>query len=139
MKSFYKIIIPMVLVTVLFIPFFPVTVVPEWELIFLKKDSTAAASISIDQHWQDYSLEWMSEGNSARGLQVDVNGYIKLPARQIRVSIFQFLSSRIRNLIMSIDPHAGFGADSYIICGGPSSCVVTYKNGNEKPQRVILW
>jgi hypothetical protein len=138
MRNYYKIIVVILLAVVLFAPFYPVTVVPEWELQFVNKDGTPASSIRIDQVWEDYSLGWMSGSNSDRNLQTDSNGYIKLPARQIRVSIFQILSSRIRDAIMSINPHASFGADSFINCSGPIGCTVSYKEINEKPQRVIL-
>jgi hypothetical protein len=138
MRNYYKIIADILLAAVLFVPFYPVTVVPEWELQFVNKDGTPASSIRIDQIWQDYSLEWMSDSNSNRNLQTDSNGYIKLPARQIRVSIFQILSSRIRDIFISIDPHSSFGADSFINCRGEVNCTVSYKEVNEKPQRVVL-
>jgi hypothetical protein len=139
MRKYYKIIIIISLTAVLFVPFYPVTVVPEWELRFVNKDGTPASSIRIDQIWQHYSLEWMSGGSSDRNLQTDSNGFIKLPARRIQVSIFQVLSSHVRDAIMSINPHASFGADSFINCAGTENCTVSYKESNEKPQRVVLW
>lgn len=140
MKSFYKSIIIVIVAAVIIIPFYPIVVVPEWELVFVNKDGTPASSTRIEQIWKEYSLEYLSSGeNSDSGLQTDSNGYIKLPARQIRVSIFQIVSSRIRNMIVSINPHASFGPDSYIVCQGTQNCVVSYKDGSEKPQRVVLW
>lgn len=140
MKNFYKIVIVMAIAAVIFIPFYPIVVVPEWELIFVNKDGTPASSIRISQTWKEYSLEYLSSArNEESGLKTDSNGYIKLPARQIRVSIFQIVSSRIYTLIMSINPHASFGPHSSIICQGIHNCVVSYKNGVENPQRVVLW
>ena len=139
MKNHYKIIIIILLTAVLFVPFYPVTIVPEWELLFVNKDGSPASSIRIDQWWEDYSLGWMSGSHSEMGIQIDSNGYIKLPARQIRVSMFQIIGSKIRDVIVSINPHASFGSHSSIICRGTNNCVVTYKEDNEKPQRVVLW
>ena len=139
MRNLYKIITVFLIVVVLFIPFYSIMVVPEWELIFVNKDGTPASSITIDQRWKDYSFEWSSEENVNKGLQTDSNGYIKLPARHIRVSIFQILSSRIRDAIMSINPHASFGSSSYIICRGAQNCVVSYEKGGQEPQHVVLW
>lgn len=139
MKNYYKIIIIAVLLILLFVPFYPVTVVPEWELVFIDENGVAISSIRIDQIWKEYSLEFWSSGeNSDRGLQSDSNGYIKLPAREIKVSVFQIVSSQIRDLIMKINPHASFGKSSYIVCRGTYNCIVSYKDNNEKPQRVIV-
>jgi hypothetical protein len=137
MQKYYKIIVIVLVVVALIVPFYPVTVVPEWELKFVNKDGTSASSIYLDQWWEDYSL--MTKSSVEELLQTDSNGYIKLPARQIRVSIFQILGSKIRDAIVSINPHASFGSHSSIICRKTSNCVVTYKDINEKPQRVVLW
>ena len=139
MRNSYKIFIIVLLTAVLFVPFYSVTVVPEWELIFVNKDGTPASSLRVDQIWKDYSLEWSSGENSDRDLTTDSNGYIKLPARHIRVSLFQIISSKIWDLVRSINPHASFGSSSYIVCRGTQNCVVNYKDGNEQPQRTVLW
>ncbi len=137
MKSAYKISIICVLAAVLFIPFYPVTVVPEWEIIFSNKDGTKASIVRMAQTWQDYSLG--SGENIEKNLMSDSEGYTKLPARQIRVSVFQIIYSRIRDVVASINPHASFGSDSAVFCDIPHKCVVAYKADNEKPQRFVLW
>jgi hypothetical protein len=139
MRNTYKIILIALLSGLLFTPFYPVIIVPEWELVFVNEDGTPAPSISIEQSWKDYSLGWISGEQSEQKLQTDANGYVKLPARQIRVSIFQILSSKIRDAIVSINPHASFGPSTTIICQGTEKCVVKYKGDIEKPQRVVLW
>jgi hypothetical protein len=139
MRNYYKLIVIVLLAAMSFVPFYSVTVVPEWGLLFVNKDGSPASSISIDQRWQHYSLESGTKDHSDLGLQTDSNGYIKLPARQIRVSIFQIISAPIFDKIMSINPHASFGPASTIYCNTPQKCVVRYKEGNEKPQRVVLW
>ena len=138
MRNYY-IVILILLAAVIFIPFYPVNVVPEWELQFVNKDNTPSSSIRIDQIWKDFSLGWMSGENIDKDISTDSDGRIKLPARHIRISFFQFLSSFIRDALMSINPHASFGSHSYIICKGEAKCVVSYKEDNEKPQRVVLW
>ena len=139
MKVFFRNIIIVVLILVLFIPFYQFTIVPEWELIFIKESGTPIRSIRIDQIWKDYSLEFWSDGeNSARSLESDSDGYIKLPARTIRVSVFGIVSSKIRNFIMQINPHASFGSHSYVICRGENNCIVNYNGENETLQRVVV-
>lgn len=138
MRKFYTAPIVILLTIAAFIPFYSVTIVPEWELKFVNKDGSPASSIHIDQIWKDYSLEWFSGENSERFLQTDFNGYIKLPSRQTRVSVFQVFSSKIRDLVMSINPHASFGSHSYIICRGEQNCVASYKENSNEPQRVVL-
>jgi hypothetical protein len=138
MRNYYKHIIIGLLAIVLLVPFYPVTIVPEWELLFVNKDGTPAASISIKQIWKHYSYEWFSGEHTNEGLQTDSKGYIKLPAREIRVSLFKIISSTIWDTV-NINPHASFGPHSYIMCEGKQDCsVVSYKNNNEQPQRVIV-
>jgi len=126
-------------VILLFIPVFPVTIVPEWELRFSNENGDPIASVRVNQLWKDYSLEfWSFDENRDENLESDSNGYIKLPARQIQVSIFQVLSSQIRDLIMRINPHASFGSHSYIICRGIYTCVADYRVSDENVQLVII-
>ena len=138
MRNSYKIIIIVLLTAILFIPFYSVTVVPEWELIFVNKDGSPASSLRIDQIWKDYSLEWSSAENTDRSLTTDSDGYIKLPARHIKVSLSQIISSKIWDSVRSVNPQASFGSSSYVICRGTRNCVEHYKDGNEQLQRVIL-
>ena len=120
------------------VPLFPVTVVPEWEVKFESEDGVSIPSVRFDQIWKDYSLEFLSSGENAdRGLESDPNGYVKLPSRNIRVSLFQIVGSYIRDAIMQINPHASYGPESYIICRGERNCVASYKPG-ENLQRVVV-
>lgn len=139
MKRLFTIFFIILLSTILFYPFSDSVVSPEWEIQLFYKNGSPASSIKLDQVWKDYSLEWFSDENRESNLQTDFNGYIKLPERKIRVSIFQFFSSKVRDKIMGINPHSSFGPSSYIICRGTESCVVSYKENREKPQQVILW
>jgi hypothetical protein len=139
MRIFFRNIIIAVLILVLFIPFYKVTIVPDWELIFIRENGIPIKSIRIDQIWKDYSLEFWSDGeNSNRELESDSDGYIKLPARTLRVSVFGIFSSKIRNFIVQINPHASFGPHSYVICRGEYNCIINYESKNEMPQRVIV-
>jgi hypothetical protein len=138
MRHYYKHIIIVLLAIVIFVPFYPVTIVPEWELLFVNKDGTPAASISVKQIWKHYSYEWFGGEHTNEGLQADSTGYIKLPAREIRVSLFKIISSTILDTV-NINPHASSGPSSYILCEGRQDCsVVSYKKGIEQPQRVII-
>lgn len=138
-QNYYKIIILIIPAAALFVPFYTATVVPKWELLFVNKDGTPALSIRIEQTWKDYSLGWVFGEGGEEELETDSNGYLKLPERQIRVSIFQILGSKIRDAVMSINPHASFGPSTTVICQGTEKCVVKYKGDIEKPQRVVLW
>jgi hypothetical protein len=126
------------LIAAVFVPFFPVNIVPEWELTFESEDGISIPSVRFDQMWKDYSLEFWSSGENAdRNLESDPNGYIKLPARNIRVSLFQIGGSYLRDAIMNINPHASFGPKSYIVCRGERNCLVSYKQG-EHLQRAVV-
>jgi len=138
MRHYYKHIIIVLLAIVLFVPFYPVTIVPEWELFFVNKDGTPAASIFVKQGWKHYSYEWFGGDHIDGEIKTDSTGYIKLPAREIRVSLFKIISSTILDTV-NINPHASSGPSSYIICEGKQDCsVVSYKPGNDQPQRVII-
>jgi hypothetical protein len=128
-----------ILITGLFYPFVPRTVVPEWELVFIDENGEPIPFTRLDQHWKDYSLEYISANeNDERNLQSDQNGYIKLPARHIKVSVFQILSSNVRDFVMEINPHASFGPSSYIVCRGTRTCLVSYKSGQIGPESVVI-
>lgn len=135
----FKLIIAVLLVVILFFPFFSITIVPEWELQLFNKDGSVASEVKIDQVWKDYSLEWTSGEERESGLKTDSNGYLRLPKREIRISIFGVIVSHIRDAVMGINPHASFGSSSYIICRGTQNCVVSYTEGSEKPQKAVLW
>ena len=139
MKRVYSIAFIILLAIVLFFPFYDSVVSPEWEIQFVNRDGSRSSTLKLDQVWKDYSLEWFSHETRETNLITDSNGYIKLPERKIRVSICQILSSKIRDRLMSINPHSSAGPSSYIICRGTNNCVVNYKESTENPQQVVLW
>jgi len=137
-QSCLKISVVILLIAGGFIPFISINVVPEWELKFVNEDGVSVPLVKFDQIWKNYSLELWSLGeNSERNLQSDPDGYIKLPARQIRVSIFQILISYVRDAIMKINPHASFGPESYIVCRGKHNCLASYKK-DESLQLIVV-
>ena len=138
MRNYYKLIFIVLLMAGLLIPFYPVTIVPEWEIQFVNKDGTLASSVRLEQTWENYSLVGI-EGRSGANIQTDSNGYIKLPSREVRVPILLLIIAPIRDTVVSINPHASYGSHSSVFCYPPHNCVVSYKESNEKPQRFILW
>ncbi len=133
-------IVFLLLIAMIFIPFYPVTVVPAWELIILDKEDKPIPKIRVNQAWKNYSLEyWKSGEHIDQDIQSNSDGYVKLPARKIRVSVFQAISSQIRDLIISINPHASFGSHSYVVCQGKYSCVVSYDDKVKQPHTVNIW
>lgn len=124
---------------VVFFPFFRVTVVPEWEISFVSEDGNPVPFVQVDQVWKEHSLEfWKPWEEIEHGLQSDSVGFIRLPARHIRVSVFEVLLSKIRDAIASINPHASSGAHSYIICRGTSKCLVSYNEATNGPKFIIV-
>ena len=138
MRNYYKLIFIVLLIAALLIPFYPVTIVPEWEIQFVNKDGTLASSVRLEQTWENYSLLGI-EGRSGANIQTDFNGYIKLPSRQIRVPVLLKIIAPIRDAVVSINPHASYRSHSSVFCYPPHDCVVSYKESNEKPQRFVLW
>jgi hypothetical protein len=127
-----------VLFVVIFVPIIPRQVVPEWRIQFVSVDAAPVGSVEVDQLWKDYSLEyWTVAENADRNLLSDPNGYISLPSREIRVSIFQLATSLIRDAVMSVNPHASFGPSSYIVCRKENSCLASFK-GDGAVQTVVV-
>lgn len=123
----------------LFLPLFTVQVVPEWEINFVDKEGDPVPSVFVDEVWRHYSLEYLySAENVDSGLQSDESGFLRLPARIIKVSAFQIVSAPIRDLVAQIIPHSSFGPDGYVLCRGKFNCLVSFDPKAPKPQRVVV-
>jgi len=116
-----------IVVAATFLPLKSQVVVPEWKIQFVDEHGAPVPSVQVDQLWKDYSLEfWKAGENSDRLRQSGIDGNLSLPAREIRVSLFQLGASKIRDAIMSLNPHASFGPSSYIICRKERSCLASF-------------
>lgn len=121
-----------------FVPLIPRVVVPEWKIQFVDEQGAPVPSVQVDQLWKDYSLEfWKAGENSDRLRQSGIDGILSLPAREIRVSLFQLGASKIRDAIMSINPHASFGPNSYIICRKERSCLASFSKDSAVQQVIV--
>lgn len=138
MKKLKWLIPVAVFLIALFVPFFPVNVVPEWPLRLVDESGQPVANARVDQSWKDYSLEFFSFGHIDESFSSDADGMITFPARNIRVSIAQVIAARIVDFITGINPHASYGPHSHAYCRGSLSCNASYKSGEELPKVVIV-
>src|SRR5438552_8575477 len=116
MKNFKWIIISAVFVLLVFAPVFAVNVVPEWSVRLIDEKGQAIANARIDQWWKDYSYEfWTVEQHNDETLSSDEEGIVTFPARDIRVSAFQFVAAIIRDVVASINRHSSYGPYSHVL------------------------
>ncbi|MBX3289821.1 MAG: hypothetical protein KF855_10815 [Acidobacteria bacterium] len=128
-----------IFLVVLVLPFFPVVVVPEWKVQLVDSEGHPAPNVKVDQIWKEYSLEfWRSGENVEHDFLSDADGFITFPERSIRVSVFQLAVSKLRSLALSINPHASFGSHAYLQCREKRICNVSYNDGVEIPQHVLV-
>ncbi len=138
MRQIKWIIIATAMTVVLFVPFFPVNVVPEWSLRLIGEDGQPAPNARVDQSWKDYSLEfWTVEQDTDHSMS-DAHGIVRFPARNIRVSAFQIVAAKIRDVVVSINPHSGYGPHSFALCRGSLSCNASYRPGEDSPKNVVV-
>lgn len=139
MSNFIKLIAALLITVVLFAPFYSETLVPEWELVFVDKKNSPVPHIRVNQVWKNYSSEYSnSKTYMHNDIGSDSNGYLKLPAREIGISVFQLVVARIGNAFVSGNPPAGSGTHSYIVCLDDYKCVAHYREESEQPQTVVV-
>lgn len=99
MKKSKWLILVAVFFIALFVPIFPVEVVPEWSFRLVYEDGQPVPNARVDQTWKHYSLELWSSRHTDQ-VTSDVNGMVTFPARSIRASAFQFVAACIRSVLM---------------------------------------
>ncbi len=136
-KSRWLILFAVVLIA-LFIPVIPVNVVPEWPLRLVDESGQPVSNARIDQWWKDYTLEFWRWPHVDESMSSDDQGIVRFPARNIRVSVAQFVVAKIVDVVTSINPHAGYGPHANVLCRGSLSCNVSYRPGEELPKVVVV-
>lgn len=139
MRNIKWIIIPALLAIMAFLPVFTVNVVPEWSLRLIGEDGQPVPNARVDQSWKDYSLEfWTVEQHVDHSVSSDADGIVRFPARDIHVSAFQIVAAKVRDVVVSINPHSGYGPHSYALCRGSLDCSTSYEPGEELPKVVVV-
>lgn len=127
-----------ILIGLFFIPLFPVNVVPEWTLRLVDESGQPVPNARVDQSWKDYSLEFFRSRHFDESLSSNADGIVTFPVRNIRVSAFQIVAAKIRGVLLIMDPHASYGADSHLYCRGSLRCDASYRPGEELPKVVVV-
>ncbi len=109
-----------VIVVAIFIwlPIIPVDVVPEVTLKVINENNQLMTGIKIVQGWQHWTFE--SEDHRDEKTS-DANGSVTFSEKSIKVSVFKFLFWRLMEIVMKINPHAGFGPSTGLWAEGYKS------------------
>ena len=139
MRNIKWIIIPALLAIMAFIPVFTVNVAPEWSLRLIGEDGQPVPNARVDQSWKDYSLEfWTVEQHVDHSVTSDADGFVTFPVRNIQVSPFEIIAAKIRDVVVSINPHSGYGPHSHALCRGKLICSASYRPGEDLPKVVVV-
>lgn len=138
MRKTRWLILVAILIIGLFIPVITVTVVPETSFRLIGEDGRPFPNARVEQSWKEYSLEFWTVEQDVDYSVSDVNGIVNFPARQIQVSVFQIIAAKIRDVVVSIDPHSGYGPHSFFLCRDKLICSARYKPGEELPEVITV-
>jgi hypothetical protein len=120
------------------LPIFEETVVPEWKIQFVDENGKAVQNQRVQQTWKDYSTQWLSSMDGESIIMTDMDGYVVLPERSIRVSLFDFLAGWLWEVSPRINPHTGYGKSSFVLCRDKADCNASYREGKALPNRVVV-
>ena len=135
-KAKWLILVPIVF---LFLPLFSVNVVPEMSFRLISEDGQPFPNARVDQSWKEYSLEfWTVAQHYDHTIISDANGLVMFPPRNIQVSAFEIVAAKIRDVVVSIDPHSSYGPSSFFLCRGKLICSANYRPGEEFPKVVVV-
>jgi hypothetical protein len=138
MKKPKSLILIVVFLIALFVPVIPVNVVPEWELRLIDESGQPVPNVRVEQWWKDYSLEFWRWPHSEESMPSNEEGVIRLPARNILVSISQIIAAKIVDVLTSISPHASYGPHSFLVCQGSVNCSARYQPGEDMPKVIVV-
>jgi hypothetical protein len=118
----------------LFLPVFPVTVVPGINLIALDESGNRLANIRIEQTWRHYTFQY---SDSIEEVVTDMNGVATFPRRVEYFSVVQ-LSFGLLIEFININPHASFGPSSYFLPRGNLSGSAIYRPDQPLPTEIVV-
>jgi hypothetical protein len=134
-----KVLITVFLIMVAAIlPIFEETVVPEWKIQFVDENGEAVQNQRVQQTWRDYSIQWFFSIDGSDITMTDMDGYVVLPERNIRVSLFDLLVGWLWEVTPRINPHTSYGKSSFVLCRDKADCHAFYDEGKALPSRVIV-
>ncbi len=120
------------------LPIFEETVVPEWKIQFVDENGKAVQNQRVQQTWKDYSIQWFFSMDGIDITMTDMDGYVVLPERNIRVSLFDLLVGWLWEVSPRINPHTGYGKSSFVLCRDKANCHASYQEGKALPNRVVV-
>ena len=111
------------------------TIAPEWTIYTLDADRRPLANITVQEVWQQYSLE--NEDHEEVRL-TDSNGRVQFPRRSLRSSISQRLIGCFKQVTM-YGVHASCGAKSYLVAFGKGVDTVDWTDLSQEQGTTMPW
>lgn len=115
------------------IPVVNIQIVPAWSVVLKDETSRPVQDAAVKEVWNHYSLEVLG-GEHYETAVSDESGRITFPERSIRVSIFQMIAARVRDILARVSPHASSGPFAYVVCQEQHmSCSESFVAGAPQP------